>query len=206
MAPIAPTRGSLESAVVTHSEKHHEVTIRDPQVMRAMAHPARLAILDYLNDGHEATATECARVCGLSPSATSYHLRALAKAGLVEEAPGRGDGRERVWRSSVGNHNIDADAAASSETVAAALALVDVILARDDQQARRWFDRATSEPKEWFDAATVMRSQLVVTPQELTELAASVAQLLHPYTRGRRKDSPPEARPVAAMFRAVPSG
>ncbi|WP_232075867.1 ArsR/SmtB family transcription factor [Phytohabitans suffuscus] len=38
-------------------------------------------------------------MAGLSPSATSYHLRALARYGLVEQAPSRGDGRERVWRA-----------------------------------------------------------------------------------------------------------
>src|SRR5262249_56777146 len=75
------------------------MTVSDPHVMRAMAHPARLAIMEFLGDGAVATATECAEVCGLSPSATSYHLRALAKVGLVEEAPSRGDGRERVWRA-----------------------------------------------------------------------------------------------------------
>src|SRR5581483_975952 len=75
--------------------------IRDPGVMRALAHQARLAILEHLMTHEAATATECAAVCGLSPSATSYHLRALAKVGLVEEAPGRGDGRERLWRSAV---------------------------------------------------------------------------------------------------------
>lgn len=75
--------------------------IRDPQVMRALAHPARLAILEHLMSGETGTATECAAVSGLSPSATSYHLRALAKVGLVEEAASRGDGRERVWRSGV---------------------------------------------------------------------------------------------------------
>src|SRR5260221_7713240 len=78
------------------------MTVRDPEVMRALAHPARLAIMEYLGGGNVATATECAQVCGLSPSATSYHLRELAKAGLIEEAPSRGDGRERVWRESSG--------------------------------------------------------------------------------------------------------
>ena len=70
----------------------------DAAVMRAMAHPARLALLEHLRNGGPATATECAGVVSLSPSATSYHLRALARAGLVEAAPGRGDGRERLWR------------------------------------------------------------------------------------------------------------
>lgn len=65
------------------------VTISDPQVMRALAHPARMAIMEHLGtlEGG-ATATECAEIAGLSPSATSYHLRELAKFGLVQQAPG----------------------------------------------------------------------------------------------------------------------
>ena len=136
------------------------------------------------------------------------HCQAVRRTALIMTPPeiaGRYHSADYQQQHKADDKQHAADTAASPETLAAALALVDVILARDDQQARRWFDRATSEPKEWFDAATVMRSQLVVTPQELTELAASVAQLLHPYTRGRRKDPPPEARRVAAMFRAVPS-
>src|SRR5687767_2838835 len=73
--------------------------ITDPRTMRALAHPARMAILVAMQSGRAGTATEFAELCGLSPSATSYHLRALARAGMVEEAPNRGDGRERVWRS-----------------------------------------------------------------------------------------------------------
>jgi DNA-binding transcriptional ArsR family regulator len=78
----------------------------DAAIMRAMAHPARLALLEHLRNGGPATATECAGVVGLSPSATSYHLRALARAGLVEAAPGRGDGRERLWRITAGRYGL----------------------------------------------------------------------------------------------------
>ena len=67
---------------------------------RALAHPARIAIVEHLNNtGAVVTATEAAALVDLSPSAISYHLRELAKYGLVEQAPSRGDGRERVWRS-----------------------------------------------------------------------------------------------------------
>src|SRR3982751_427340 len=86
------------------------VRISDPRVMRALAHPARIGIVEYLhNSGAVVTATECAGMVGLSPSATSYHLRELAKYGLVEQAPSRGDGRERVWRSTGTGLRIDAD-------------------------------------------------------------------------------------------------
>ena len=42
------------------------VVVEDPRAIRALAHPARLAILEHLGTGVTATATECARVCGLS--------------------------------------------------------------------------------------------------------------------------------------------
>src|SRR5690606_34750386 len=72
--------------------------ISDPEVLRALAHPARLAVWDFLGtcalEGKDgATATEVAEVAGMTPSAMSYHLRTLAKAGFIEEAPSRGDAR-----------------------------------------------------------------------------------------------------------------
>src|SRR5258707_15026402 len=66
--------------------------------MRALAHPTRLALLDHLHTVDHATATECAAAVGDSPSSCSYHLRALAKWGFVEEAEG-GAGRERPRRA-----------------------------------------------------------------------------------------------------------
>ena len=74
-------------------------SLSDPKAMRALAHPARLAILNRLGVDGSATATEVAEVAGITPSAASYHLRMLAKYGFVEDAPPRGDGRERVWRA-----------------------------------------------------------------------------------------------------------
>src|SRR3954470_8957236 len=66
--------------------------------MRALAHPTRLALLDHLHSVDQATATECGAAVGDSPSSCSYHLRALAKWGFVEEGEG-GVGRERPWRA-----------------------------------------------------------------------------------------------------------
>src|ERR1700751_5891566 len=66
--------------------------------MHALAHPTRLALLDPLHAVEQATATECAEFVDESPSSCSYHLRALAKWGFVEEAEQR-PGRERPWRA-----------------------------------------------------------------------------------------------------------
>jgi len=76
--------------------------ITNPRLLRALAHPARIAILEHLILDGPATATQCADVAGLSPSACSYHLRALARFGFIEPDPGSAvDGRQRPWRSRV---------------------------------------------------------------------------------------------------------
>ncbi|MBO0683009.1 MAG: winged helix-turn-helix transcriptional regulator, partial [Candidatus Dormibacteraeota bacterium] len=67
--------------------------------MRAVAHPTRLRILSRLRLHGPATATECSRTVGESPSGCSYHLRQLARFGFVEEVQDGGDGRERRWRA-----------------------------------------------------------------------------------------------------------
>src|ERR1700727_3005386 len=73
--------------------------VENPRTIRALAHPARLAIIDALSTGGELTATECAELTGLSPSATAYHLKFLERYGMVEPAPPRADRRARPWRA-----------------------------------------------------------------------------------------------------------
>jgi DNA-binding transcriptional ArsR family regulator len=174
--------------------------------MRALAHPARLAILEHLTSTDAvATATEVAEVAGLSPSATSYHLRELAKHGLVEEAPSRGDGRERVWRGALAGFSIDAGHKPSPDVAAAERELVDQFLARDDERLRRWRERAPEEPVEWHSAAMVSESILLLTAEELRQLNESVLALLEPYKRrNRAADAPPDARVATVQYRAVP--
>jgi DNA-binding transcriptional ArsR family regulator len=74
------------------------VKLTDPKMMRALAHPARIAIWSHIGLRGSVTATECAEVAGLSPSACSYHLRTLARYGFIEEdRASAANGRERPW-------------------------------------------------------------------------------------------------------------
>jgi DNA-binding transcriptional ArsR family regulator len=177
----------------------------DAAVMRAMAHPARLALLEHLRNGGPATATECAGVAGLSPSATSYHLRALARAGLVEAAPGRGDGRERLWRIVAGRYGLRGVADLAPEGREALRALMESLVAWDEIRARRYLSRLDDEPGEWQDAAFFMDSTLQVTAAELTALGQAIQDLLAPYRKDRRPAPPPGTRPVSVAVRALPS-
>ena len=70
----------------------------DPRALRALAHPLRLSLLGMLRTEGPLTATRAGELLGESSASCSFHLRQLAKYGLVEEAGG-GRGRERPWRA-----------------------------------------------------------------------------------------------------------
>lgn len=98
------TRNTIEdqgaAAPSTEDGIPEVVSITDPQAIRALAHDARLIVLDELFASQTTrTATELASLCALTPSAMSYHLRALEKYGYVIRAANEGDARERRWRA-----------------------------------------------------------------------------------------------------------
>jgi DNA-binding transcriptional ArsR family regulator len=187
---------------VTSAER---ATINDPAVMRALAHPARLEILEHLSLNRDgATATECAEVVGLSPSATSYHLRALAKVGMIQEAPSRGDGRERVWQVTHRQYAVGADRNASAEEWAAGEAMVEAFLARQNERVRRYMAKARAEKDEWTEAASLTEQVLQVTAGELKELLGKLDELLDPLKRLNREDPPEGSRMVSMQLRTFP--
>lgn len=71
----------------------------DPRILRAIAHPARNRILSELWASGSLRAADVARILDMPANQASFHLRQLAKYGLVEEAPEEArDKRDRVWR------------------------------------------------------------------------------------------------------------
>ncbi|GAA1587218.1 ArsR/SmtB family transcription factor [Actinoplanes couchii] len=179
--------------------------ISDARTMRALAHPARIEIIDHLAvTGDSVTATECAALVGLSPSATSYHLRELAKYGLVEHAPGRGDGRERRWQAVSSTLDFAGDTSVP-ESMAAEHALVDLYLNRDRVRIQEWLGRQDEEPPEWRESSALMGSQILVTAEELAEINNRVRALMDPYrVRARRDGAPADARHVVIQYVSFP--
>jgi DNA-binding transcriptional ArsR family regulator len=193
----------MSNAAPPPEEEPPRLRIRDAGVMRALAHQARLAILEHLMTSEAATATECAAICGLSPSATSYHLRALAKVGLVEQAPSRGDGRERLWRTPIKGFQVDAEA--DPEALAAERELIDAFLIREETRTRHWLARRHEAPLEWQRAATFNEMLLQVSAAELEALMEQIRNLAHPYGKVRRRDVPADARSISLLVRGVPT-
>lgn len=179
-----------------------DTRLSDPGAIKALAHPARLAILEYLGARESATATECAEVTGLSPSATSYHLRALARYGLVTEADGT-DKRERRWSAPSRGFRTEDDQAGDPALRSASRLLVEQVMARDDRRYREYLEREDTEPPEWWNATMFVDSRLRMTADEMRTLSAAIAELVGPYARGAR-EAPDGARDVQFSHRLFP--
>jgi DNA-binding transcriptional ArsR family regulator len=73
--------------------------VGDAKRWKAMSHPLRREMLRHLGQHGPATSTTIAEALGENTGTTSYHLRVLADAGVIEEVPERANGRERWWRT-----------------------------------------------------------------------------------------------------------
>ena len=176
----------------------HDLT--DPRAIRALAHPVRLAILELLHAEGTANATEAARETGESPQSCSYHLRALAKYGFVREVESD-DGRETRWKLSA--EDIRVSTAGPPEARVASTLLQSHLLTRDDRIVADYLQHEDELDDEWRDAAYFGSGSIVVTAEELRELAREIGTLLHKY-EPRARTSGEGARRVHFVVRAVP--
>lgn len=83
-------------------------SVDDPRILRAIAHPIRNRILDELEASGPVRAADIAAALDIPANQASFHLRQLAKYGLVEEAPEEArDRRDRVWKAVDTALNVD---------------------------------------------------------------------------------------------------
>jgi DNA-binding transcriptional ArsR family regulator len=174
-------------------------------MMRALAHPARIAILQHLGLEGPATATECAEVTGLSPSACSYHLRALARFGFVEADPAStADGRQRPWRARIISTVVADKPGQPAAVRAAGHLLLDALEANAAEIRARYRERSPDYPAEWRVAAGGALDVLHLTASELHALRDELTELLGRYRRLDPAERPPGAQRVRAVLDLVP--
>ncbi|WP_427015538.1 winged helix-turn-helix domain-containing protein [Pseudarthrobacter sp. P1] len=164
------------------------VTITDPLAIRALAHKVRLDVIEELFASEAShTATALAHRFGLTPSAMSYHLRALEKWGYVVRAQTGPDARERHWKAAGDTLNVGGLAAAS-DLVSSALIDVTLNAARDRVVAAlRRADGAADGGKPTLVVST---SQLLLTEAEAKELALELEVLVQRYAALHRATGP----------------
>lgn len=186
--------------------------VRDPRVLRALSHPLRLTLLEHLATVGQATATELAERVDESPANCSWHLRQLAKYGLIEESEG-GTGRQRPWRwinQSIGVGNPTGDD--SPEFIHAREGLLDVLIDREVAAFQAWRATESLAPQEWSDASFANESLHWMTVEELAAFKADLNELVERHIMDRLDRADPERRPadsravrfIAWSFPAVP--
>ncbi len=176
--------------------------------MRALAHPDRLAILGFLLSARSRTATECAAevgVSGVSPSASSYHLRELERFGYAERVKTDGDARTRPWRAAAVGISVGADRTDSSATTKAVRdAISRAELIENQRLINRHLDALDELDPRWRDASDFHNYELLLTPEELTMLNEEIGRLLRPYRAPTRADAPRDAAAVHVVYQAFP--
>lgn len=184
--------------------KQRTVQLTEPRALRALAHPIRLELIALLRRGGPLTATQAGERIGESAASCSFHLRQLAKYGLVEEAGG-GRGRERPWQATA----ISTEWAArgsDDETDMAGAMLSRVVVERYFQSALEWLERRSDEDPEWVDAAGMSDALVYMTAEELRDLDEGIRALLEPFLERLETHQPPAkgARPVNVIGLAFP--
>jgi hypothetical protein len=178
--------------------------IVDPSVMRALAHPLKWALMEVLLVEGPATSTRCAELVGDSQANCSFHLRQLARYGLVEEAP-TDSKRERPWQL------VSADQSWSLEQPSeggarAAEELERVFVQHEIAKLMRWQRTRHTYPQSWRRAALRAGATTWLTEGELEELSDELWSVMSRF-RDRLNDSsrrPEGAWPVRLFSVAFP--
>ncbi len=184
--------------------KADPIEIVDPAAMRALAHPLKWTLMDVLLVEGPATSTRCAELVGESQANCSFHLRQLARYGLVEEAPSTSK-RERPWRLTTTDQSWSPIQPDESRTRAVA-ELERVFVEHEMTKLMRWERTSASYPPKWRAAAMRSAAQTWLTAAELADLRGRITELLLSY-RYRLDDPamrPADARPVRLLAVGYP--
>jgi DNA-binding transcriptional ArsR family regulator len=176
--------------------------LTDPEVLETLAHPVRLDLLTYLMSEGPATASACARAVGDNPSNSSYHLRALARHGLVESVSSR-DGRERPWRATITGFQTARSEPGTAEAQGAA-AVMAASVALDQRLERDYLVHREKVPEAWREADQYSSYTIRVTPGELRLLGEQLDALIRPLIAPRREHPPADAELVHVSVHAFP--
>ena len=184
--------------------RKRQLQVNDPAVMRALAHPLRWSLLEALTHAGTLTATQAGDMLGETPANCAFHLRTLARYGLVEEAGG-GKGRERPWRRATPGFTMELSSE-DPKTAAAAGVLNDFWVNATMDRARAAMLSLPGWPADWRQAMGSSQSLRYVTLAEAEELQAELLAVMDRF--GERNDDPStrpaDALPVEYLLLAYP--
>lgn len=181
-------------------------TLRDAASLAALAHPFRARMLDALKVDGPSTASMLAKRTGQAVGNASHHLKVLAEAGLIEEAPELAkDKRERWWRLvSSGTRWSTSEFGDDTAALAAAREAEVLQFKRQVERVRQWLVNAGSDPV-WDDAAFATQYWIRVTPEELRDVAEELMAVLKRWGDREIPDDGAERESVIVFGRGFPA-
>jgi predicted ArsR family transcriptional regulator len=146
-------------------------------MLRGIAHPMRNRILEEMSAGGPMRAADVAERLGIPANQASFHLRQLAKYGLVEPAPELArDGRDRVWRAAhESGLNVNLEKLAKE---AGGKAAITVFRRQWTADAHAAIDRADRPERKKDAMVAVSTHALRLTKDEAKTLAAEINDLV----------------------------
>ncbi len=177
--------------------------LTDPDVLEALAHPVRLDLLTYLMANGPASASECARAVGDTPSNCSYHLRTLARHELVEPVESA-DRRQRPWRATVTGFDLDPVARPDTPEGRGAAAVLAASLALEQRLLRDYLSHRDEVPPVWREAEMTSSYTLRMSPGELSALGERLDALIRPFIAATREAAGADAELVQLDLFAFP--
>lgn len=178
------------------------VVLRDPRAIKALAHPARLAVIDELFGGRKLTATECGEIVGLSASAMSYHLRALEKWGIVRRSEATGDGRERPWEAA--GDGLMVDSAEPRASAAGEAVLIARQLDKQRADTLSWISAQDEESAAWYDSIVISSGVFWLSREEAKQISDRLSAIVADIPRRTAAEAPAGAHRVRVSHSVVP--
>lgn len=184
--------------------------ITEAETLKALAHPMRQKLYRLLMQLGPATVGALADKADGDPGQVSYHLRRLAEAGFIEEAPELvRDFRQTWWRpvkepTSWSSADFDSPAGKLVADTVSAHWIVEQFQAVRDSRKTTSGERFGPE---WEGTSTASQSFLTLTPDDVHEMVAEFQQLCQRWSRrseANRAADAPGTRPVRFFFHTFP--
>lgn len=161
--------------------------VHDPTVLRAIAHPTRNRILGELGAAGPLRAADIARELGIPANRASFHLRQLAKYGLIEEdAAAARDKRDRVWKLS-GDADLDVNLGAI-EATPGGKAAAGVFRRSVQSWGHHVVDSALSDDRTPDIYRSTSEHSLKLTKDEARELSLALRSVVEEWAERTRAD------------------
>lgn len=203
---MADQEPSGQDSPAAHKPANVPLTL-SASALKAFAHPLRQAMHQYLVDRGPATATILANAFDESTGQTSYHLRQLAKHGMIVESDShQSKGKERWWEPvglrADGSNIEDAEALRSLRSIAAAQ------VRSHAEFMMNWLGSMTPELLANAKGIELNRTTATLTPEESEAMIKEVMAVVDDHTDRaklrRESEDVPDARRMRIYLDVVP--